>query len=366
MHAYEGHMDAYREQAARTASTVLEIPVYGMDCQACAGSVELAIGTFPGVESVKADVESCRASVVGDGKLDRDLLLTRIGELGFSVEPPGQEPDLLRYNWKRLLAFAIVGGAIVAGGIYAFEWSKGYFFSGGRIEDLNTFFASITLGAIGLAFIFGLIIAFSPFTFALAPAVMGYVASSRHTSRLASARLSAGFVGGIVTADVMLGALFASVGIAAISFFSNNLPVWYAIITAILVGVALILLRVWTVELPMFKPKLHEARSARGAYLMGLPFGLIACPGCTPLLLPVALGAAATGNALYGAALMGAFALGRGIPLVLLGTSTGAFGRMKGFTGYVPWIEKGVGLLLLAGAAFFAKEFFRVASIFWF
>ena len=314
-----------------------------------------------------ADVGAGRVTVVGQEEvLDQGLLRAKIEGLGFSVEARGQGPDLLRRNWAKLLALAIVGGAVIVGGIYAFEWAKGYFFSGGRIEDLNSYFAAISIGAIGLAFVFGLIIAFSPFTFALAPAVMGYVASSKHTSRLAPARLSAGFAAGIVASDVMIGALFGGIGIAAISFFSSNLPVWYGIITVILLGLTLLILRVWKIKISMFKPQLHEVRSARGAFLMGFPFGLIACPGCTPLLLPVALGAAATGNALYGAALMGAFGLGRALPLIALGGSTGLFQGMQGFTRYVPWFEKVVGLLLLAGAAFFAKEFVRVASLLWF
>ena len=85
---------------------------------------------------------------------------------------------------------------------------------------------------------------------------------------------------------------------------------------------------------------MHKASSVRGASLRGLPFGLIACPACTPLLLPVARGAAAAGNALYGAALMGAFSLGRGIPLVVLGTSTSAFQLMKGFTRHVRGLRR--------------------------
>ena len=215
-----------------------------------------------------ADVVAGRVTVVGQGKaLDRGLLSARIGDLGFSVEAEGQGRDLLRRNWGKLLALAIVGGAVVVGGIYAFEWSKDYFFSGGRIEELNSYFAVISIGAIGLAFVFGLIIAFSPFTFALAPAVMGYVAGSKHTSRLAPARLSAGFVAGIVTSDVMIGALFGAIGTAAISFFSNNLPVWYGIITVILVGLALLMFRVWKIKMSIFQPKLHQVAPARSSWV---------------------------------------------------------------------------------------------------
>ena len=88
------------------------------------------------------------------------------------------------------------------------------------------------------------------------------------------------------------------------------------------------------------------------------------CPACTPLILPLALGAAATGQPLYGAALMGAFAIGRGIPLTVLGTYTAAFQKMGGVRSYVPWVERVVGILLLVGAAWFFREFLRVGGIF--
>ncbi len=348
------------------ATSVVDVPVSGIDCSGCVNTVELGLASVPGVRSVTVDLAAGQANVIGDRTLDPSLLHDKVTELGFSV---GAEPDgsVSPGFWKRLAIFGVVGGVVAAVGIYAYLWFKDYYLASGSIPDLNSFFASTSFAAVGLAFLFGLVIAFSPFTFALAPAVMGYVAGGKHGSRRDALRSSAGFVGGIVTVDVAMGALFATIGIAAISFFSRNLPVWYAILTMILLGLALVLLRIWKIRMPVFRPKLHEVRSVRGAYLMGLPFGLIACPGCTPLLLPVALGAAATGNAVYGAALMGAFALGRGIPLVALGTSTAFLQRAREFARYVPWVEKTVGLLLLAGAAFFAKEFFRVAGAFnWF
>jgi len=189
----------------------------------------------------------------------------------------------------------------------------------------------------------------------MAPAIMGYVAGARGASRVQSLRASLGFVAGIATVDVTVGALFATLGSVAIAFFASHLPIWYTILAVLLLSMGLVLLRVWRVP-PLVPIRLHGSPSARGAYLMGLPLGLIACPGCTPLLLPVAMGAAATGNAAYGAALMGAFAVGRGIPLALAGVWTGAAKGARELTRFLPLIERVVGLLLLAGAAYFAWQ----------
>lgn len=361
-----------RRKAADSAapslgSATVELPVEGMTCSGCAYTVETGLHALPGVGAVKADVAGQRVIVTCQPEaVDEATLATRLEEMGYQVAPAKADRTGGMGGLKKLILF--VGAvAVVAGlGYLGFRYAVEFYLAPGNIEDLNSSFSSISLSAIGLAFVFGLIVAFSPFTIALAPAVMGYVGGSRHSSRLNSFRLSAGFVSGIAFVDVIIGALFATAGAVALRFFAERLPIFYAIIVVVLLALGLMMLRVWRPNLPALKPRLdvHEDRSVRGAFLLGVPFGLIACPACTPLLLPVALGAAATGAAWYGAALMGAFAIGRGLPLVALGTSTGELRTMREFGQYIPWIEKGIGLLLLAGAAFYLKEFIRVATVF--
>jgi cytochrome c-type biogenesis protein len=53
---------------------------------------------------------------------------------------------------------------------------------------------------------------------------------------------------------------------------------------------------------------------------------------------------------------MGAFALGRGIPLVLAGLWAGAVKGMRELSRFAPAVERVVGLLLLGGAAYFAWQ----------
>lgn len=116
-------------------------------------------------------------------------------------------------------------------------------------------------------------------------------------------------------------------------------------------------LRLRRPRLPAFAPRTCAGGTTGGAFMVGVPFGLMACPGCTPLLLPVAVGAASAGNVFYGAALMGAFALGRDIPLAVLGTFTGVFERMLTATRLVRRAEAAVGVLLLLAAAYFVGRF---------
>ena len=56
--------------------------------------------------------------------MDRGSLIAKVEELGFSVKAVSDEPSLPRHAWQKLLAFAVVAVGIIAGGIYAFQWSK--------------------------------------------------------------------------------------------------------------------------------------------------------------------------------------------------------------------------------------------------
>jgi hypothetical protein len=110
------------------------------------------------------------------------------------------------------------------------------------IVDANGFFSIASGVALGVAALFGLLVGFSPVTLATMPAVLGY-ATREGSSRRRAFRISVAFVGGMASVDVVIGALFAVLGTAAISFFSSRLALWYAVMAAVLVGLALVVLR---------------------------------------------------------------------------------------------------------------------------
>lgn len=339
----------------------LEVPVHGMTCDGCAAAVRVGLSGLDGVTDIDVDLAGGRAVLTGDpSRLDADAARARVEALGYALElraevgaeeSPGPSPRTV------LIGLAVVL-AVVGAGTLLFQQVFDRYLAAGSIQGLNATFAQISVASVGLALLFGVIVAFAPSSYAMAPAVMGYVTGSEAASTRTAARLSSAFVAGVIAVDMLVGAAFAAVGGAAMRFFTARLPLWYAIITVVLVALALVNLRVWRPRLPSFVPTLPARGGAGGAFLIGLPFGLMSCPSCTPLLLPVALGAAATGEPLYGAALMGAFGLGRGVPLAVLGTFTGAFRSGRAATRWVPWLEKAVGVLLLLGAAWFVWQFF--------
>lgn len=347
------------------AQARIELPVYGMTCDGCATTVRFELGRVEGVTEVDVDVAASRAIVTGKPqRLDEAALRACVEQLGYQLEGAARVA-VDRSRRSRAIALAVAAGmfaGIAILGALFFGQVTNLYLVAGTLQRLTGTFSEISAAGLGLALLFGVIVAFAPSTYAMAPAVMGYVTGARTTSTRQAAMLSSAFVGGVVAVDMLVGALFALGGAAAMRFFTARLPVWYAIITSVLVLLGLINLRLWRPKLPSYVPRPRTTDGAAGAFALGVPFGLMACPSCTPLLLPVALGAAATGQPWYGAALMGAFALGRGVPLVLLGTFTGAFKAGSAASRWVPRLEQAVGVLLLAGAAWFLREFFRAGG----
>jgi cytochrome c-type biogenesis protein len=335
----------------------VDLPVAGMTCGGCATALELGLSEIDGVSRVDVDLKAGRVVVRGDGP-DEARLRSTIEALGYTVgAEPEPEGGSRRPGWLPIAAIAAAVVALLVVGTLAFRAASGAYFASGALEGLNAMFAEVSALTVGAAFLFGLAVGFAPSSYAMAPAVMGVVTSAKADSAGRAARLSGAFVAGTVVIDMLVGAAIAVFGSAALAFLGARLALWYALVTVLLVVLALVILRIWRPRLPSFLPRPRRRHTAGGAFAMGLPFGLLTCPACTPLLLPVALGAAATGQPWYGALLLGAFALGRGIPLTVLGTSTGAFQKMRGLTRWVPWIERVVGVLLLVGAAYFAGQF---------
>lgn len=351
-------MAVTREDSSR--ADTLAVSVAGMECESCEATLRRGLGTLDGVSDVDVDLTAGRVVLSGaPGELNVARAHARIGELGYQVtdQPP---PEAGRWTpWELGLAVVLV----VLAGAVAFQLGSDAYFSPGTLADLNDTIGEISLIGIGIAFALGLVVGFGPPTYAMAPALMGYVSGSAATSTRRTVKLAAAFVGGLVLVDLIVGAAFGLAGTAAIAFLSSRLALWYGIAALLLLALALVNLRVWRPRLPSWQPGERSPRSPAGAFALGVPFGLMACPGCTPLLLPVALGAATSGSWIYGAGLMGAFALGRGLPVGLLGVSAGAFRRALGVRRLVPWLERFTGILLLAAAAWFTAQFFGAGGL---
>jgi cytochrome c-type biogenesis protein len=96
------------------------------------------------------------------------------------------------------------------------------------------------------------------------------------------------------------------------------------------------------------------ARGLWGALLLGLVSGLVASQCGTPVLAVILTYVMAEQSSLvYGAALLFIYALGRGVPIVLAGTFTGALKDLRGLGRWSGTIEKVSGVILLLVGFYF-------------
>ena len=261
-------------QATATSQTqplmALEVPVYGMTCSSCRATVSAALGAVEGVRRVEVDLDGDKVVVEGEaGTLDEARLRARIEALGYRANPEQDRPTR-RPAWGALALGVAAAGVVVVVGTVVFRASDAYF-EPGRLAELNATFSELSVAAVGLAFLFGLAVGFSPSSYAMAPAVVGYVTGTGAASGRRAAKLSAGFLARLVLTDVMVGAAFAAAGTAALRFFTARLALWYAAAVVALLMLAVINLRLWQPRLPQWVPRLRPGNSAGEASCSASP-----------------------------------------------------------------------------------------------
>lgn len=90
-----------------------------------------------------------------------------------------------------------------------------------------------------------------------------------------------------------------------------------------------------------------------GAFLLGIPFGISASPCTLPITASMIAYSAEKGNMIYGMLLMFIYAIGKSIPLILVGTFTDLLKNVQILSKYQERIEKISGGMLILIALYF-------------
>ena len=232
------------------------------------------------------------------------------------------------------------------------------------MPDTNQIHEALTAldGASPLAFVLaaaaGLLLALTPTVLAVVPVVMGYIAREPGLTRRKATARSFAFVLGTATTFGAYGLIFGWAGSQLAGLFGAN---GYLIAGVVLIVLGLMMLGKLRLRMPVVGAPERRVSSFPGAYLLGLPFGLVgsACPCSIPVVLAMLLYAGSIGSAWFGAALLFVFALARGLPLLLAGAFTGLLKEMEGLARLQPRLEKASGILLtVVGVVFVASRFF--------
>ncbi len=210
------------------------------------------------------------------------------------------------------------------------------------VESLQAALSSGSALALPLAFLGGVLVGFNPCCLALYPAVAATCGARGAFERTrVAAWPAAAFVAGTAAATTALGILAAVAGHAVVLL--GRWPRYALAFVPLVMGTHLL---GW-VRLPV--PAAGATRPGGGAgtaFVAGLLLALVVGSCGTPALAAILACAAYQGKLFFGAALLFAYGLGNGLPLLLAGTGVGELVRRAGAA--APWMERAAGMALLA------------------
>jgi len=204
-----------------------------------------------------------------------------------------------------------------------------------------------------LVFLGGVVTSIGPCNVAMIPLIVGYVGGSTNLSRARSFALSLTFAVGLAITFMMLGVVATLMG----GLIGGTSRVWYYGVAGVCFVVGLQMFGVLSLPMPQWFGRLRERVNLKGlpgALVLGLVSGLVASQCATPALAAILTYVMAQQGALvYGAALLFVYALGRGVPIVLAGTFTGALKQLRSLGQWSSLIEKASGVIIVGVGLYF-------------
>jgi cytochrome c-type biogenesis protein len=221
------------------------------------------------------------------------------------------------------------------------------------IESLRLALNEPSLFGLGLGFVTGFIFSFNPVAVAAIPVALAYVTKAHEAKR--AVWLGSAFIAGLITTHIALG-LAASLGG---DWVKSVMGRWWGLILGPLLIVLGLIWPGWLkVRMPWLSFRGRMVSGMWGAFVLAIPFSVAICPFCTPALLVMLTAAAAIGSVPFGIALLGAFALGRSVPIVLGALGVGWLESLKVFTRWQKAFEITGALALIGSGAYLINEYF--------
>ena len=232
------------------------------------------------------------------------------------------------------------------------------------IHDLSLQLSDSLFMAPLIAYFGGLLVGLTPCVYPVMPVAVAYIGTSSVHSRAQSFFLSLFYVLGISLTYTALG-VFAALSGKLFGQIQSN-PWTYFIMANICILMALSMLDVF--KLRMYTPKaisrFHIRKKTEGCFgslLMGMLSGFVLGPCTTPVLAVLLTYVAAKQNLGFGVLLLFLFSLGMGTLLLLIGASTGFLARLPKSGPWMIWINRFLGLMMIAAAQYFLI----IAGSFW-
>lgn len=221
--------------------------------------------------------------------------------------------------------------------------------------------------ALGLLFLAGLGLAFTPCVLPMLPIVANLVAAQHRRSAGHGFMLAAAYAIGVACSYGVLGALIALFGHQVNLIAWSQHPAILISFAAIFVLLALHTFDLFELKLPAFiRTKIEKVgqygQAAKwsgtivGCWVAGFFSALIVSPCLSAPLAGVLLSVSTVGDPWLGALALFCLGLGLGVPLMILGATEGKFLPKAG--NWLNWVRRGFGLLLFGVALLLINRVF--------
>jgi len=210
---------------------------------------------------------------------------------------------------------------------------------------------SFSLLGYGLVFLAGIATSITPCNVSMVAVIIAHVSGSR-AGREKGFVLSSFFTLGTATTFMLLGLIIASIG----GIFGTSQKVIYYFVAGVCIIIGLNLLGLIPLNFSYgygLTDRVGNPKGYLGSYMLGMVMGLAGSQCGTPIMLAILSLALAKGQWLYGAVLLFIYALGLGVPIVVVGTFTGLITHMDAFARWSGVMNKVAGFLLLGVGSYF-------------
>jgi len=210
--------------------------------------------------------------------------------------------------------------------------------------------------ALGLAFVTGLLLSFSPCTYPMIPITVSIFAG-RERSVGRGFILSLFYVGSMAVVYGIMGLIVSLVG-GVFGAWLASAPVVIGI-AVVFVIFSLSMFGLYELQVPMWlRSKLGGQRSGGGivsSIILGVVAALVVSPCVGPFVAGILLYIATTGSPFLGFIVLFVFALGLGTLFMIIGTFSSAMGALPGAGGWMESVKKFFGFVLLLMALYFLR-----------
>ncbi len=210
--------------------------------------------------------------------------------------------------------------------------------------------------ALGLAFVTGLLLSFSPCTYPMIPITVSiFAGQDRGVGR--GFVLSLFYVGSMALVYGIMGMIVSMVGGVFGAWLAS--PAVVIGIAVVFVVFSLSMFGLYELQVPMFlRQRLGATKGGGGvggAILLGLIAALVVSPCVGPFVAGILLYVATSGSPLIGFLVLFVFALGLGTLFVIVGTFSNAINALPGSGGWMETVKKFFGFVLLIMALYFLR-----------